>query len=107
MKPNILLLTSDQHRADCLGFAGRAIKTPHLDQLAADGTVFTACITPNPVCMPARASILTGQLPLTHGVHDNGIDLDPETGEKQINKYEDVTFFYYVLFYYNKNECLK
>ncbi|MEM7336085.1 MAG: sulfatase-like hydrolase/transferase [Chloroflexota bacterium] len=82
MKPNILLITSDQQRADCLGFAGRAIKTPHLDQLAADGTVFSTCITPNPVCMPARASILTGQLPLTHGVHDNGIDLDPETGEK-------------------------
>ena len=34
------------------------------------------------ICQPARASILTGQLPRTHGVHDNGIDLPPETGER-------------------------
>ena len=61
---------------------GRKVKTPHLDQLAADGTHFDACITPSVVCQPARASILTGQLCRTHGVHDNGIDLDPETGEK-------------------------
>ena len=81
-RPNILLITSDQQRADCFGFEGRNIKTPHLDQLAADGTRFAACITPNPVCQPARASILTGLLPLTHGVHDNGIDLDPAIGEK-------------------------
>lgn len=81
-RPNILLITSDQQRGDCYGFEGRPIKTPHLDQLAADGTRFSACITPNPVCQPARASILTGQLPLTHGVHDNGIDLDPAVGEK-------------------------
>ena len=58
------------------------MKTPHLDQLAADGTRFDACITPCVVCQPARASILTGQLPRTHGVHDNGIDLDPAIGER-------------------------
>ncbi|MEM6825254.1 MAG: sulfatase-like hydrolase/transferase [Pseudomonadota bacterium] len=81
-RPNILLISADQQRADCLGFQGRNIKTPHLDQLAADGTWFDACITPSVVCQPARASILTGQLCRTHGVHDNGIDLDPETGER-------------------------
>ena len=81
-RPNILLISSDQHRADCMGFMGRNIKTPHLDQLAAEGTHFNACITPSVVCQPARASILTGQLCRTHGVHDNGIDLPPETGEK-------------------------
>lgn len=76
--PNILLITSDQQRGDCLGVEGRAVRTPHLDRLAAQGTRFTACITPNVVCMPARASILTGLLPLTHGTHDNGIDLDEQ-----------------------------
>ncbi len=81
-RPNILLISADQHRADCFGFMGRKIKTPHLDQLAADGTHFDACITPSVVCQPARASILTGQLCRTHGVHDNGIDLDPEIGQK-------------------------
>jgi arylsulfatase A-like enzyme len=81
-RPNILFITADQQRADCFGFAGRKVRTPHLDQLARDGSRFSACITPNVVCQPARASILTGLLPMTHGVHDNGIDLDPAVGEK-------------------------
>ncbi|KMW58513.1 Choline-sulfatase [Candidatus Rhodobacter oscarellae] len=81
-RPNILLISADQHRADCMGFAGRRVKTPHLDQLPAEGTHFANCITPNVVCQPARASILTGQLCRTHAVHDNGIDLDPAIGEK-------------------------
>jgi arylsulfatase A-like enzyme len=81
-RPNILLVTSDQHRGDCFGFEGRAVHTPHLDLLAAQGTRFAACITPNVVCMPARASMLTGLLPLTHGTHDNGIDLDEATAEQ-------------------------
>ncbi len=81
-RPNILLITADQHRADHFGFAGKSIRTPHLDQMAVDGTRFEAAITPCVVCQPARASILTGLLPLTHGVHDNGIDLDPAIGEK-------------------------
>jgi arylsulfatase A-like enzyme len=79
-KPNILLITSDQHRGDCYGFEGRRVRTPHLDQMAANGTRFSACITPNVVCQPSRASILTGKLPRTHGVWDNGIDLDEKIG---------------------------
>lgn len=81
-RPNFLLISADQQRADCFGFEGRKIKTPHLDQLAAESTRFSACITPCVVCQPARASILTGQLCRTHGVHDNGIDLDPAVGSK-------------------------
>ncbi|MFT5112658.1 MAG: arylsulfatase A-like enzyme [Parasphingorhabdus sp.] len=81
-RPNILLITSDQHRPDCFGFAGRNIKTPHLDQLATQGTRFDCAITPNVVCQPARASILTGMLPLTHGVYDNQISLDPAVAQR-------------------------
>ncbi len=81
-RPNILLISADQQRADCFGFQGRKVKTPHLDDLARDGTVFDAAITPCVVCQPARASILTGQHCRTHGVHDNGIDLPYEIGEK-------------------------
>lgn len=80
MKPNILVITSDQQRADCFGFENPQVRTPHLDNLARSGTRFSACITPNLVCQPSRASILTGLLPLTHGVSDNGIDLRPEVG---------------------------
>ena len=81
-RPNILFISADQHRADCIGIEGRAIQTPHLDQLCREGTRFSAAITPCVVCQPARASILTGQLPRTHGVHDNGIDLNPDTGAR-------------------------
>ena len=77
---NILLITSDQHRGDCYGFEGRSVKTPHLDRMARDGTRFGACIAPNLICQPTRASILTGLLPLTHGASDNGVELDPKYG---------------------------
>lgn len=80
-RPNVLLITSDQQRGDCFGFEGRRVRTPHLDGLARDGTRFSACITPNVVCQPARASILTGLYPRTHGVWDNGIDLRTDIGE--------------------------
>ena len=79
-RPNIVLITSDQKRADAF-FENPSLKTPHLDRLARDGTRFSACVTPNLVCQPSRASILTGLLPLTHGVWDNGVDLDPKVGE--------------------------
>ena len=78
---NILFITSDQQRADCYGFEGRKVKTPHLDEMALNGTRFSSCITPNLVCQPSRSSILTGMLPRTHGVSDNGIDLPADTGE--------------------------
>ena len=80
-RPNLLIITTDQHRGDCYGFEGRKVKTPHIDQLAAAGTRFQHCITPSAMCQPARASMLTGLYPLTHGVVDNGIDLPPETGD--------------------------
>lgn len=81
-QPNILIISANQHRADCLGAAGRKVKTPHLDALAGSGTRFGSCITPSVASQPARASILTGQLCRTHGVHDDGLDLDPSIGEK-------------------------
>ena len=81
-RPNILFITSDQQRADCYGFEGRRVKTPHLDAMANNGTRFSACITPNLVCQPSRCSILTGLLPRTHGVDDNGIDLPVAFGER-------------------------
>ncbi len=83
-KPNILLVTTDQQRGDCYGFRGRKVITPHLNSLAESGVDFPNCITPSPVCQPARASILTGALPFSNGVADNGIDLDPRKADKGI-----------------------
>ena len=56
-KPNLLIITTDQHRGDCYGFEGRKVKTPHLDQLAASGARFKNCITPSAMCQPARGSL--------------------------------------------------
>lgn len=81
-RPNILLITTDQHRADCYSFARPDIRTPHLDRLAKRGTRFDRCYCPGPLCQPARASILTGMLPHTHGVRDNGIDLPDDMVER-------------------------
>ena len=69
-RPNILLLMSDQQRWDTLGCYGcRAISTPALDGLAADGVVFERCYVNVPICTPSRACMLTGRLPAGHGVY--------------------------------------
>lgn len=63
-RPNILFLMADQMRWDCLGCMGNsAIRTPNLDAIAARGVTFSNAFTPDPICVPARASILTGNYP--------------------------------------------
>ncbi|HEX3743468.1 MAG TPA: sulfatase-like hydrolase/transferase [Bryobacteraceae bacterium] len=78
-RPNILLVISDQFRADCLGALGRNPMglTPHLDAMAHRGVLFRNAFASQPVCAPARGSIFTGQYPSRHGVWKNGIALDP------------------------------
>jgi len=59
--PNILFFMADQMRWDCLHCMGNeAISTPNLDALAQRGMLFRNAFTPNPICVPARASIMTG-----------------------------------------------
>jgi arylsulfatase A-like enzyme len=66
---NVLLITTDQQRADTLGVEGSPLAaTPRLDVFAAQGTRFAGARTQNPLCQPARATILTGTYPSTHGV---------------------------------------
>lgn len=72
---NVLLITSDQQRWDALGCNNPVVKTPALDRLAAEGIVFDRAYTCNPVCTPARASILTGQYPSKHGAYTIGTSL--------------------------------
>ena len=60
-KSNILIIISDEHRKDAMGCAGHHIvKTPNLDGLAENGTLFTNAYTPSPMCVPTRAAIATG-----------------------------------------------
>src|SRR3954451_24259385 len=82
---NVLLITTDQQRADTIGAYGNPVcQTPNLDRLAAQGTRFTAARTQNPYCQPSRATILTGTYPLTHGVSCNGIDLPDDVPSRSV-----------------------
>ena len=82
---SVLWITTDQHRADVLGCAGNpVVQTPNIDAVAAAGTRYTAARTPNPFCQPARASLLTGMLPSSHGVTFNGTDLPTEDAERTV-----------------------
>lgn len=68
MGTNILLIVSDQHRYDCVGYANKyPVRTPNLDRLAEEGVFFERAFTPVPVCAPARQAMLTGRLPDSHG----------------------------------------
>jgi len=72
-RPNFLFLITDQQRADGLGCYGHpVIKTPHIDSIAEQGTRFNNFHTASPVCMPNRASLLTGRYPSLHGLRYNG-----------------------------------
>lgn len=72
MAPNILLLMTDQQRADCLSCARHPIvKTPNIDRLAAEGVRFSRTYTPSPLCMPARSSFLSGLYCHNHHQWDN------------------------------------
>jgi arylsulfatase A-like enzyme len=82
---NVLLITTDQHNARTIGTYGSPMgATPRLDALAAGGTTFTRARTQNPFCQPARATILTGQHPSTHGCIRNGCDLPPDAAEQSV-----------------------
>lgn len=75
-RPNFLFFITDQHRADWLGCMGHpVVRTPHIDSIAARGVRFENFHVASPVCMPNRASLLTGRFPTLHGLRYNGCRL--------------------------------
>ncbi len=77
-KPNVIFVFADQWRAQDVGFNGNSqVKTPAIDQFAKESVVFSNAVSGCPVCCPYRASLLTGQYPLTHGVFYNDKALNP------------------------------
>ncbi len=72
---NLLLITSDQQHYDTLGVDNPRIRTPALDRLAAEGTLFSRAYCPNPTCTPTRASMITGLYPSMHGAWSLGTKL--------------------------------
>ena len=77
-RPNVVMVFADQWRAQATGYAGNPdVRTPYLDRLAKQSLNATHAISGCPVCSPARASLMTGQYPLTHGVFVNDVPLKP------------------------------
>jgi choline-sulfatase len=77
--PNIVLIMSDQHRADMMGCAGdHSMITPALDRLASEGVRFSRVSCQGPLCMPARASFMTERYVRDHGVYTNWAEISPD-----------------------------
>jgi arylsulfatase A-like enzyme len=78
-KPNLVFVFADQWRAQATGYAGNQdVKTPNLNKLANKSINFSNAVSGCPVCSPYRASLITGQYWLTHGVFHNDRPLNPE-----------------------------
>jgi len=85
--PPILILMPDQQRADGLGCAGTSpIRTPNMDRIAAEGVRFSSAVSVSPICMPARASFVSGLYPHNHGMWTNSGELPAD----------DETFFHHL-----------
>jgi len=70
---NVVLITVDTLRADKIGCYGNPrVKTPVMDEFAARGVRFERCIAQTPLTLPSHTTIMTGTLPVHHGVRDNG-----------------------------------
>jgi arylsulfatase A-like enzyme len=79
MTRNILLITTDQMRYDALGCnGGKIANTKNIDQLSSEGINYQRAHNQNVVCMPARATIMTGQHVRSHGVLMNGMSMPEE-----------------------------
>jgi arylsulfatase A-like enzyme len=77
--PNLVFLMPDQLRPDFLGCYGAGfVRTPNIDALAEAGVRFTRAYSEHPVCVPARAALLTGRHGLNTGVLDNGLFVRPD-----------------------------
>ncbi len=78
---NVLLIIVDGWRGDCLGALGHpCLKTPNLDRLATEGTVFRRHYAQASPCAPARASLLTGRYQMTHRVVQAGTPWPAQLG---------------------------
>ncbi len=91
-KPNIIIVLADQWRAQAVGYAGNTnVKTPNLDALAKESVVFNTAVVVMPVCSPFRASLITGQYPLTHGVFYNDKPL-PDAAHTMAEIYKEAGY---------------
>jgi len=75
-KPNFLFIITDQHRADHIGSYGNTVvQTPNIDAISKKGLSFDKFYVSCPICMPNRATLMTGRMPSVNGVLTNGLSL--------------------------------
>ena len=82
MKPNIILITADQMRGDCIGALGHPdVKTPFLDSMINSGVAFDRAYSATPTCIPARAALFTGLGQRSHKRvgYEDGVNWDYQT----------------------------
>ncbi|MEJ1154013.1 sulfatase [Microbacterium marmarense] len=81
-RPNLVFIFSDQQSRDMLGAYGLSdVKTPYLDQLAAEGLLFDHAVSNSPVCTPARSMLISGQHPLWNNCFTNDRRLATNLGD--------------------------
>src|ERR1700689_5151975 len=77
-RPNVLYIIADEWRAQATGYNGDPnVQAPVLDRLRSQSVDFATAVSGCPVCCPHRASLMTGQYPLTNGVYINDVPLKP------------------------------
>jgi arylsulfatase A len=80
-KPNVIIIfADDQGYGDLSCFGSKTIKTPHIDQMAKEGRMFTSFMVASPVCTPSRAALLTGSYPKRVGLHQHVLFPKSKTG---------------------------
>lgn len=90
-QPNLIFLMPDQLRPDFLSCYGADfIDTPNIDRLSETGVRFTHAYSQHPVCVPARASLLTGMDAVKTGVLDNGLYLRPDVGASGVRTWPEI-----------------
>ena len=120
-RPNIILIITDQQRADTIGALGAPwMRTPTLDRLASEGAAFRECFVTSPVCVGARASLFTGKYPHACQVFSNFQPWQPtwvsslaehgyhcvNIGKMHINPYDAPGGFHQRLWMENKDRPL-
>lgn len=79
-RPHILYIMTDQQHWNMMSCMGNPhLKTPHMDSIAASGVRFDLAYASNPVCMPARTSMMTGRYPSHFNMRNNGAANVPES----------------------------
>jgi len=82
-KPNIIYLMADDNQAFTLGcYGNKVVKTPNIDELARRGLVFDRCYSTSPICMPARATVMTGMYEFKTGCNFNTGGVSSNTWDK-------------------------